>query len=390
MWVTVELSNPDRTCRGEAMLGLLVGLAAAALVCVAAVVAVAARAANRGTDTIARPVEDAKPVATSTDRPKNRPNTVVNEGPGATAPAMDAATSPSVPPLPAGEDEAVDEGGLSVNEDLDRLFDGPGAAAGGRAKPRSPFAPSAGAPALVPSPSPAGVLPDFASGNAPLSLAGLVDAGANDESRRLSLLDDLNGTPSGATAGLLHVGPAAAAEPPAAPASSSLVSLGNFRPSFYWIAHEADFSGPATTAIYDPHGALLGRYPAAFVRSLRLEGTGKLRDGRVLNVAGNGRFTFVDAPYGLGAQGIHLVPFRSVAVDRSVVRLGTRLYVPAARGILLPDGSRHDGIFEAHDVGSAIRGRRIDVFIGRRTYQAAWESGGLRNMVATPTYRVRQ
>ncbi len=48
--------------------------------------------------------------------------------------------------------------------------------------------------------------------------------------------------------------------------------------------------------------------------------------------------------------------YRSIAVDPSVIPLGSRVYVPAYRG----DG--HGGWFVAQDTGGAINGRHIDVF----------------------------
>jgi 3D (Asp-Asp-Asp) domain-containing protein len=51
-------------------------------------------------------------------------------------------------------------------------------------------------------------------------------------------------------------------------------------------------------------------------------------------------------------------------VDRRRIRLGSVLFIPAAKGLLLPDGSIHDGIFLADDVGSAVRGNKIDFFVG--------------------------
>ena len=72
--------------------------------------------------------------------------------------------------------------------------------------------------------------------------------------------------------------------------------------------------------------------------------------------------------YALSTRGFTLVPFRTVAVDSSVVPLGTVLYIPSARGtrLVLPTGEEriHDGYFFAADRGGAIKGRHIDVFIG--------------------------
>lgn len=83
---------------------------------------------------------------------------------------------------------------------------------------------------------------------------------------------------------------------------------------------------------------------------------------------GRSRFQRSEGPYGDGAQGLTIVPFRSIAVDPRVVPIGTVLFVPSARGtpLTLPTGEQrvHDGYFFAADRGGAIRGRHIDVFLG--------------------------
>lgn len=71
--------------------------------------------------------------------------------------------------------------------------------------------------------------------------------------------------------------------------------------------------------------------------------------------------------YGDGSA-FNLVPFRSIAVDKSRIPYGTVLYIPKARGtkVTLPDGTTrvHDGYFIAADTGGAIKGNHIDVFFG--------------------------
>ena len=63
-----------------------------------------------------------------------------------------------------------------------------------------------------------------------------------------------------------------------------------------------------------------------------------------------------------------MVPYRSIAVDRSDIPIGTVIFIPAARGIkvILPSGETaiHDGYFFAADVGGAIKDTHIDIFIG--------------------------
>lgn len=69
-----------------------------------------------------------------------------------------------------------------------------------------------------------------------------------------------------------------------------------------------------------------------------------------------------------GAVGLPLVPYKSVAVDPSVIPYESVLFIPEAVGTLYPDLNgllvRHDGYFLAADTGSLIKGHHIDVFLG--------------------------
>ena len=81
-------------------------------------------------------------------------------------------------------------------------------------------------------------------------------------------------------------------------------------------------------------------------------------------------------PYGTGSRSNPLRPFRTIACDLGWVggsrpwvaggypEFGQRLYIPAADGTVLPDGSVHDGIFTCGDTGGAVTCNHIDVFLG--------------------------
>ena len=81
-------------------------------------------------------------------------------------------------------------------------------------------------------------------------------------------------------------------------------------------------------------------------------------------------------PFGIGNRSNALVPFRTLACDQGTVRrstpwlrggyaaFGTRIYIPAARGVRLPDGTVHDGVFTCGDTGGLIFGNHVDVFVG--------------------------
>jgi 3D (Asp-Asp-Asp) domain-containing protein len=149
-----------------------------------------------------------------------------------------------------------------------------------------------------------------------------------------------------------------------------------------------------TNSLLDVDGNLIARVSNKFLASLRLEGTGRLLDGRTVNFfirVGNQirwRICPPSAPYGYGLQEYVLKPFHSVAVDPNVVPIPSRVYIPSANGVLLPDGTIHDGYFEAVDIGDAIQNQRIDVFTSFGDQSALFEHHGLTNMTPTAVYRV--
>lgn len=65
-------------------------------------------------------------------------------------------------------------------------------------------------------------------------------------------------------------------------------------------------------------------------------------------------------------------PLRSLAVDSSVIALGTALYIPAYVGLPLPGGGVHDGCFIADDRGKSIVGQQLDVFAGSEQTLREW------------------
>jgi len=146
-----------------------------------------------------------------------------------------------------------------------------------------------------------------------------------------------------------------------------------FRLSYYWLAYESEYAMEKyDTDIYDKYGFWVGRYPQAFVYELKLEGTGVLRDGRMLNYDGpcawgiGTCFSPLDVhehPMGRGVQNRPLQPFRSVAVDPLLIPIGSPIFVPEIVGMELPDGTRHDGCLRADDQGGAIKGGKLDFFV---------------------------
>jgi 3D (Asp-Asp-Asp) domain-containing protein len=167
--------------------------------------------------------------------------------------------------------------------------------------------------------------------------------------------------------------------------------LGSFQLTYYWVTTEDEYSGTKDTDLFDNSCNLLATVTAKFAASLKLEGTGRLSDGRLLNYDGacscptSPCYLVADAahPWGYGVQGRALVPFRSFAVDPAEIAYGTPLYVPELDGVTMPGEAPwgafvHDGCVSADDTGGAIVGKHVDWFVALRTgYQSLDATLGL-------------
>ena len=137
---------------------------------------------------------------------------------------------------------------------------------------------------------------------------------------------------------------------------------------------------PELITIYEPKSCeAISEVTRDFLVQLELQGTGKLRDGRVLNIWGacscehKPCFKVMENQWGTAGSGKPLQPFRTVAVDRRVVKLGSLLYVPLLEGRTMPGrspwgGFVHDGCVVADDTGGGINGNQLDLFVGRKAY----------------------
>lgn len=81
---------------------------------------------------------------------------------------------------------------------------------------------------------------------------------------------------------------------------------------------------------------------------------------------GESRFLRVDHPDVLAGRTYGLVPYRTVAVRDGTLPAGTVVFIPAARGLRLPNGLRHDGYFFVADTG-ALNGNQLDLYVGSRS-----------------------
>lgn len=172
--------------------------------------------------------------------------------------------------------------------------------------------------------------------------------------------------------------------------------IGDLKPTFYWVALETNDGQPKSNDLLDIDGNVIAKAGGKFFAGIRMEGTGRLLDGRVINFQARvgkeirWRVCPASAPFGYGLEDYVLKPFHSVAVDPNVVPIPSKVYIPSAKGAVLPDGSIHDGYFEAVDIGDAIQDQRIDIFTAMGDQSAVFEKHGLTNMTATAVYLIEE
>jgi 3D (Asp-Asp-Asp) domain-containing protein len=164
------------------------------------------------------------------------------------------------------------------------------------------------------------------------------------------------------------------------------VTLGSFQLTYYYVPSEADYTGADDTNVYDASCNVLAVVPYNFAQSLSIEGTGRLLDGEVINYVGSCHcptatdtttcYAPVDAnhPWGSGAHNRPLVPFRSIAVDTTVLTIGHKYWIEELAGQKMPGdatdggGFVHDGCVTADDTGGHILGMHVDFFSALRAY----------------------
>lgn len=188
-------------------------------------------------------------------------------------------------------------------------------------------------------------------------------------------------------------------------ASDAPKSMGPFQVTFYYVAAEEEVDAAQGSAkqggdktyasqvldlvvLYDGKTCEpIAEVSRAFAAAAEMQGTGKLKDGRIINIWGScpcGRspcFQFTGQKWGKSGNGRGLTPFRTVAADPKVVPLGSLLYIPVLEGRRMPGrapwgGFVHDGCVVADDTGGAIRDNQLDFFVGRRAYYRALANRG--------------
>jgi 3D (Asp-Asp-Asp) domain-containing protein len=160
--------------------------------------------------------------------------------------------------------------------------------------------------------------------------------------------------------------------------------MGKFKVTYYWAVEEAEYPPSKSNALYLADGSLLGRFSSAFVRAFRTESAARLKDGRCISyLKRRGRAQVVDQFLGYG--GHKLEELKSIAVDPRIIPLGSVVYIPQAASVVV-DGKPQSGIFYAHDIGSAVKGKHIDIFVGRKANMQCFSLAGMQSSGSVDVY----
>jgi len=162
-----------------------------------------------------------------------------------------------------------------------------------------------------------------------------------------------------------------------------------FRNTYYDFPREGQGQKDAT--IFDASCGEIAKVTRVFHDQVCVQGSGRLDSGATVSFAKRDctcaavcprtgqkicfeRLDPAPFPTGRGATGRPITPLRTVAVDTTVIPLGTPIFVQEFRGLPRPDGTPHDGCFLAEDRGLKVRGRQIDVFTGDPALTARWNA----------------
>jgi 3D (Asp-Asp-Asp) domain-containing protein len=166
--------------------------------------------------------------------------------------------------------------------------------------------------------------------------------------------------------------------------------LGTFKNTYYDFPRESDFEG-GPVSLMNASCQPIVNVPRAFYESVCVQGSGTLKAGGTVSFAKRdcscaaecprtGQhicFDLLDKtqfPWGRGATGKGITPLVTVAVDSTLIPLGTSLYIPEYDGIArdVSGATKHDGCFVAEDRGLAVKGEHVDIFTGHRETTQLW------------------
>lgn len=192
-----------------------------------------------------------------------------------------------------------------------------------------------------------------------------------------------------------------------------LVKIQSLLPTMYYTPSEAKISckgkygsttyrASQTTALRTPEGKFIATVCKRFATVLLMEGAGLLKDrgaGEIMvnynrKIKGQPRYRILErCKYGQGVRSLCLLPYHTIASDNRIHKPNEIIYIPAAKGIKLPDGSVHDGMFIVRDTGGAFNGvghKRVDLFVGTDPdYDNAFQRAGFHHKKALKAYKVK-
>ncbi len=185
-------------------------------------------------------------------------------------------------------------------------------------------------------------------------------------------------------------------------------------PTMYYTPNEADikckgrygkrnFKGTEKTRLLTPEGKLIATVCSRFAYTLLMEGSAVLKDRgqgkRAVNyggkVRGSARYNYVNrCKYGEGIRrNLCLLPYHTIAADNKVHKVNEIIYVPAAKGIELPDGTLHGGFFIVRDTGGAFNGigsQRVDMFTGTDPdFRNAFQQAGFHHKRPLDAFKIK-
>jgi 3D (Asp-Asp-Asp) domain-containing protein len=170
--------------------------------------------------------------------------------------------------------------------------------------------------------------------------------------------------------------------------SRDLLRIPNLRPTTYYVPEEkkvsctgkyggATYNGSEQSKVLNKEDQEIATVCTRFYKTLLMEGTAILTDrghGETpINYAGkingNAKFHVLErCTFGEGVErDLCLLPYHTLAADNKAHKVGDIIYIPKAKGLVLPDGSIHEGFFVVRDTGSAFNGigaERVDMFTG--------------------------
>jgi 3D (Asp-Asp-Asp) domain-containing protein len=168
--------------------------------------------------------------------------------------------------------------------------------------------------------------------------------------------------------------------------------LGTFRNTYYDFPREADAHDKRErVALMNASCQPIAQVPRTFHDAVCVQGSGALERGGTVSFAKRdcacaeicprtGQRICFDAldpqafPFGRGATGKPIAPFRTIAADTNVLPMGTVVYIPELDGAPRSEnGEAMDGCFVVEDRGSRVKGEHVDIFTGSRAATASIE-----------------